>query len=160
MHYLCSRKYLYKHLTFSQTIYCRLFQTERVCRWQFQFQWKWQKVLQTGRKHCGKRRNCLLRAISPFLTVFSKDLYCKHVKTRACWERVDSFPSNKIPDLSKSNTCAGAHSYWKLFGKDENAGNQHFLFSLVFWSFPKQAHVFICLQYRSFVKTGIRRNCL
>ena len=25
-----------------------------------------------GRKHCGKRRNCSLRAISPFSTVFSK----------------------------------------------------------------------------------------
>ena len=31
-----------------------------------------------------KRRNCSLRAISPFPTVFSKDLYCRHVKTRAC----------------------------------------------------------------------------
>ena len=30
-----------------------------------------------GRKQCGKRRNCLLRAISLFLTVFSKDLYCR-----------------------------------------------------------------------------------
>ena len=36
------------------------------------------------RKHCGKRRNCSLRAISPFPTVFSKGLYCRHVKTRAC----------------------------------------------------------------------------
>ena len=26
----------------------------------------------TGRKHCGKRRNCSLQAISPFPTVFSK----------------------------------------------------------------------------------------
>ena len=33
-----------------------------------------------GRKHCGKRRNCSLRAISPFPTVFSKDLHCRHVK--------------------------------------------------------------------------------
>ena len=41
------------------------------------------KVLQTGRKHCGKRRNCFSRAISPFPTVFSKDLYCRHVETRA-----------------------------------------------------------------------------
>ena len=37
-----------------------------------------------GRKHSGKGRNCLLRAISPFPTVFSKDLYGRHVKTRAC----------------------------------------------------------------------------
>ena len=32
----------------------------------------------------GKKRNCSLQAISPFPTVFSKDLYSKHVKTRAC----------------------------------------------------------------------------
>ena len=25
-----------------------------------------------SRKHCGKRRNCLLRAVSPFATVFLK----------------------------------------------------------------------------------------
>ena len=37
-----------------------------------------------ARKHRGKRRNCSLRAISPFLTVFSKDLYWRHLKTRAC----------------------------------------------------------------------------
>ena len=71
-------------LTLSQTTNFRLFQIERVCRRQFQDYWKWQKALQTGRKHCGKRRNCSLRAISPFPTVFSKDLYCRHVKTRAC----------------------------------------------------------------------------
>ena len=41
-------------------------------------------ILQMGRKHCGKRRNYLLRAISPFPTVFSKDMSCRHVKTRAC----------------------------------------------------------------------------
>ena len=71
-------------LTLSQTTNFRLFQSWRVCRRQFQICWKWQKALKMGRKHCGKRRNCSLRAISPFPTVFSKDLYCKHVKTRAC----------------------------------------------------------------------------
>ena len=35
-----------------------------------------------GRKHCGKRRNYSLGTVSPFPTVFSKDLYCRHVKTR------------------------------------------------------------------------------
>ena len=58
----------------------RLFQTERVCRRQFQFWQKWQKVIQTGRKHCGKRRNCSLWAISPFPTVFSKGLFPWGVK--------------------------------------------------------------------------------
>ena len=37
-------------------------------------------VFQTGRKHCGKRRNCSLRAISPFPAEFSKDLHCRHVR--------------------------------------------------------------------------------
>ena len=60
-----------------------LFQTERVCRQQFQFDENDRKVSK-GRKHCGKRRNCSSRAISPFSTVFSKDLYSRHVKTRAC----------------------------------------------------------------------------
>ena len=37
-----------------------------------------------GRKRCGKRRNCSLRAISPFPTLFSKYLYYRHAETRAC----------------------------------------------------------------------------
>ena len=73
--------------TLSQTTNFRLFQIERVCRWQFQILWKQQKVFETGQKHCGKRRNCSLQAISPFPTVFSKDLCCRHVKTRACLEK-------------------------------------------------------------------------
>ena len=41
-------------------------------------------------------RNCSLRAISPFPTMFSKDLYCRHVET---WERVKDMINNlkKIP---------------------------------------------------------------
>ena len=46
--------------------------TERVCSCEFQVWWKWQKVIQMRRKHCGKRRNWSLRAISSFPTVFSK----------------------------------------------------------------------------------------
>ena len=38
---------------------------------------KWQNVLQTGRKHCAKKRNCSLQAISPFPTAFSKGLNVK-----------------------------------------------------------------------------------
>ena len=40
------------------------------------------KVFQTGRKHCGKRRNCSLRAISPFPAEFSKDLFFRQVKSK------------------------------------------------------------------------------
>ena len=45
---------------------------------------KWKKVIQTGRKHCGKRGNCSLRGISPFPTVFSKGLFPKGVKRSLC----------------------------------------------------------------------------
>ena len=69
--------------TLSQMINFRLFQTERVYRWQFQILRKWQNTIQTARKHYVNRRNCLLRAISPFPTLFSKDLYCRHVITKA-----------------------------------------------------------------------------
>ena len=31
-----------------------------------------------------KGKNCLSQAIIPFSTEFSKDLYCRHIKTRAC----------------------------------------------------------------------------
>ena len=44
-------------LTFSQMTNFRLVQIERVCRRQFQFYFKWQKDLQTGRNYYGKRRN-------------------------------------------------------------------------------------------------------
>ena len=71
-------------LTLSKTANFLLFQTERVCRWQFQSWWIWQKVFQSCRKHCGKRRNCSLWTISPFSRVFSKALYCRHVKTSSC----------------------------------------------------------------------------
>ena len=67
-----------------QTTYFRLFQTQKCLQMTVLVLMKMQKVLQTGRKHCEKRRNCSLRAISPFPTVFSKGLYCRRVKTRAC----------------------------------------------------------------------------
>ena len=44
--------------TLSQTTNFRLFQTERLCRRQFQIQQKRRKVIQKDRKHCGKRKNC------------------------------------------------------------------------------------------------------
>ena len=72
---------LTRWLSLSQTTNFKLFQTERVCRRQFDVWWKWHKVRKMGRKHCGKRRNCSLWAISPFPTVFSTDFSCRHVKT-------------------------------------------------------------------------------
>ena len=75
-----------EHISFThyQTTNFRLFQTERVCRQQFQFWRKWQKSIQTPRKHCGKRRHCSLPAISPFPMVFSKGLFPMDVKRCHC----------------------------------------------------------------------------
>ena len=50
----------------------------------FEFDKNGRKLSKQVEKHCGKRRNCSLRAISPFPAVFSKGLYCRHVKPRAC----------------------------------------------------------------------------
>ena len=81
---LLQKVFVYLPLTHHQTTNFRLFQTERVCRRQFQILQKWHKVIQTGRKHCGKRRNCSLRAISPFPTVFSKGLFSRGIKRCHC----------------------------------------------------------------------------
>ena len=43
---------------------------------------KFDENVQTGRKHCGKRRNCSLRAISPFPTVFFKGLVLQTCKNQ------------------------------------------------------------------------------
>ena len=59
------------------------------------------KVLQTGRKPCGKRRNCSIGVVSPFPTVFSKELYCRHIKSRACLGKGYFFPKQQILDSSK-----------------------------------------------------------
>ena len=50
------------------------------------------EVLQMIRKHCGKRKNCSLQAISLFPTVVSKDLSCRQVKTRPCLGKGLLFP--------------------------------------------------------------------
>ena len=51
----------------------------------FKFDENGRKFSKKRRRHCWKRRNCSLRAISPFPTVFSKDLHCRQVKTRDCF---------------------------------------------------------------------------
>ena len=59
-----------------------------------------------GRKHCGKRRNCSLRAISPFPTVVLKDFLLKtRKKTRACLGKGLSLASELVivPIVSKKN---------------------------------------------------------
>ena len=64
----------------------------RVCRQQFENDKKFSKWVENT---VGKRRNCSLRAISPFPSVFSKDFCCKHVKTMACLGKGKLFPKQQ-----------------------------------------------------------------
>ena len=86
---------------------------------------KMAEVFKTGRKHSWNS----IQAISHFPTVFSKDLYCRHVKTRACLGKGErqrfSFGSNHaIYDGEEI-----------MSGNGENACYHHFLHFQQ--SFPK-----------------------
>ena len=81
-----------------------------------------QKGLYTGKKNCGKSRNCSFRAISPFPTVFSKGLYCRHVKTRACLGKgeiahkiISNFLENYPPFSSNSNVICKLFQFGKVY---------------------------------------------
>ena len=67
----------------------RLIQTERLCRRQFQIWRKWKKVIQTGRKHCGKRRNACYKGFRwPFRSWdknFTKTLKNHPYTAKAFW---------------------------------------------------------------------------
>ena len=73
-------------LTHYQMTNFRLFQTERVCRQQFQIWEKWKKVIQTGRKHCGKRRNLVTSNFSFSCGVF-KRLVLQTCKNQGFFEK-------------------------------------------------------------------------
>ena len=106
------------HLTHYQTTNFRLFQTERICRRQFQIWRKCQKVIQMGRKHCGKRRNCSLPAVSPFATVFSKGLFPQgRQKVSLCGNGLNiSFPINLR--IKQSLKAEVSKSFFKIDEKD------------------------------------------
>ena len=60
-----------------------------------------------GKKHSGKRRNCSLRAISPFPTVFSKGVFSRGVKGVIVWKWVKQIKS--FDPMSACADCAGWH---------------------------------------------------
>ena len=70
--------------TLSQTTNFRLSQFQRVCRRHFKMWWNLKMIFRYGRKHCGKRRNCSLWAISSFPTIFSRVVCNKMVKYCYC----------------------------------------------------------------------------
>ena len=101
-------------LIHSQTTNFRLFQPERASRRQFE-------ESESGRNYprrvenTGKRRNCSLQAISPFPTLFSKDLVAdtlkkgligKGLKAEVVWYMLNLLPDDKILDWSKLKKIA------------------------------------------------------
>ena len=129
-------------LTHNQTTNFGLFKTERVCRRQFQI-WRkwWKKIIQSGRKTRGKRRNCSLRAIYPFPTVFFFKKYCFPGASKGVivWEWVN--PLHHMPFFGSSNSAANKSMMSKIringvqlsdrveniVGKGENARYEQFL---------------------------------
>ena len=69
----------YTALTLSQTTNSSLFKTESVSDNYLKFDENGRNFSKKGRKQYGVNEKLLL-----FPTVFSKDLYCRHIKTRAC----------------------------------------------------------------------------
>ena len=57
-----------------------------------------------GRKHCGKRKKLHVTSNFSFSTVFSKDFYCRHVKTRACLRKGLSMEYRINPRVTKRET--------------------------------------------------------
>ena len=49
-----------------------------------------------GEKTLWEKEKLLVTSNSPLRTVFSKDLYCRHVKTRACFGRVRVFADENL----------------------------------------------------------------
>ena len=81
----------------------------------------------------------MLQAISPFPTVFSKDLYCRYLKIGVVWERVYILFFLLFTAQSQALGTLKQNLVENIGGKGENAGNQHFLlFPKYFVPFPKQ----------------------
>ena len=59
-------------------------QIETNCRQHLKVQSKWKISAIQARKHCVKRRNCLLQAISPFLTIFHNYISLVHQNVALC----------------------------------------------------------------------------
>ena len=74
----------------------RLFQTERVCRRQFQIRWKWQKIIQTGRNTVRKGEIACDEQFLLFPQCFQKAYFPGASKGVVVWEWVNSVLNNTI----------------------------------------------------------------
>ena len=85
-----------------------------------------------GRKHYGKSRNCSLRAISPFPTVFSKGLFPLGVKRCHCvgmgYDIVENACGKRrkcwLPALSPFSTVFSKAFYFKSLKKAGLCGKE------------------------------------
>ena len=117
--YVIMLLYVHIKLTFYQMTNFRLFQSERVCRQQFQVWRKWKKVIQTDRKHCGKRRNCSLQQFLLFPQCFQKGCFSGVSKGVIVWEWINLLPHN--------------YDFWCQRKKHfENMGNEKMLVTNIF----------------------------
>ena len=93
------------NLTHYQTTNFRLFQTERVCRRQFHIRRKGQKVIQTVRKHCGKKEKLLVTSNFSFShSVFKRLVSQGRQKASLCGNGLMSMEYTRLyhsPDLKQ-----------------------------------------------------------
>ena len=87
-----------KELTHYKLTNIRLFGTERVCRRKFQIWWKWKKVIQTGRKHCGKGEIAHYEQFLLFPQCFQKACFPGASKGVTEWEWVNASQSSPVYD--------------------------------------------------------------
>ena len=106
-------------LTHYQTTNIRLFQTKKVCRRQFQIWQKWQKVLKTSRKHCGKRRNARYKQFLLFPQCFQKACFPGASKGVVVWEWANDDNKADGDDDADSYTRAISIDYFFLKTADK-----------------------------------------
>ena len=61
-----------------------------------------------GRKHCGKRRNCSLRAISPFPSVFKRPVSQGRQKVSLCGNRLIIYLQKFNPVFAKPHSSVSS----------------------------------------------------
>ena len=105
-----------KGLTIWQMTNFSLLKIERVCRQQIWIEWKWQKILQTVRKHLGEKEKLLVMSdFSTFTSVFKRLLLQTHKKDEKIWlpafslspTMFSTLPKTKIFSLVKAKILFG-----------------------------------------------------
>ena len=62
----------------------------------FKFDENGKKFSERVKNTVGKGKIARYQQFFPFPIVFSNNLYCRHVKPRLIWERVNPFPNDKF----------------------------------------------------------------